>query len=150
MHFEIKTAKAEIADLTAVIGKETADSEALGAKIEELVASVVEDEEELKKATAIRKKEGVDFAVEDKDLTGTISAIERASESLAREVTDGASLVQLQNAQSLAQALEIMVGASALDAADAGRLQSLLQAGANRDDEAVDAGAPDAAVYEVS
>merc|ERR1719261_869897 len=79
LHFEIKTAKAEIADHKAVIEKESADGEALETKIGELAGSIGEAEEELKKATAIRKKEAEDFVVEEKDLMDMIDSIVRAA-----------------------------------------------------------------------
>merc|ERR1719408_127502 len=55
--FEIKTAKAEIEDLKATIGKATADISETSAKIEDLAASTATNEADLKSATEIREKE---------------------------------------------------------------------------------------------
>merc|ERR1719157_38010 len=74
--FEIKTGKAQAAELTATIEKATADIAAFSAKIEELAASIATDEQELKAATDVRTKESSDFAAEDKELTETIGTIE--------------------------------------------------------------------------
>merc|ERR1719160_1274269 len=59
--FEIKTAKSEIEDLTATIGKATSDIEAAKTRIEELSASISQDEADLKAASAIRAKESAEF-----------------------------------------------------------------------------------------
>merc|ERR1719171_1344364 len=42
--FEIKTAKSEIEDLTATIGKATSDIQASKTKLEELASSISQDE----------------------------------------------------------------------------------------------------------
>merc|ERR1719178_613498 len=68
LQFEIKTGKGNKADLEATIQKETANSDALSAKIDDLSADIAEDEAELKKATGIREKEAATFAAEDKEL----------------------------------------------------------------------------------
>merc|ERR1719238_1561011 len=66
LHFEIKTENAEIADLNAVIAKETANAEELNAKIEDLGGSAASNEADLKAATDIRNKEHADFSAEEK------------------------------------------------------------------------------------
>ena len=62
--FEIKTGKAEVAELEATIEKETADMDALASRLEELSATIATDEAGLKAATEIRAKEQADFAKE--------------------------------------------------------------------------------------
>merc|ERR1719409_2716375 len=49
LHFNIKTEKAEIVDLKAVIEEKSAAIATLGSKIEDLAGSIAEDEAELKK-----------------------------------------------------------------------------------------------------
>jgi len=66
--FEIKTGKAEVADLEATIAKETADMDALASRMEELSATIATDEADLKAATEIRAKEQADFAKEEAEL----------------------------------------------------------------------------------
>merc|ERR1719162_2005935 len=56
----------------------------------------------------------------------------------------GASMLQVKNAGSIAQALNVMVQASAMSSADASKLTALVQS--SQDESG--AGAPDAAVYE--
>jgi len=67
LQFEIKTGKANAADLTATIQKEIAIAEELTAKIEDLAADIAVDDAELKDATAIRGKEAAAFAAEEKE-----------------------------------------------------------------------------------
>merc|ERR1719158_763799 len=63
--FEIKTGKAEVAELKATIEEETASSAALSAKIEDLSNDIQSDEADLSAATKIREKEASDFSAEE-------------------------------------------------------------------------------------
>merc|ERR1740138_1267370 len=146
--FEIKTGKGEVADLEATIEKASADIDSLNAKIEELAAQIATDEQDLKAATEIREKEAADFAAEESDLTETIDTIQRAITILERELSSGASLMQLRSAGSVEQALAVLVQASAFSSADASRLTALVQSSAHSDENDMDVGAPDAAKYE--
>merc|ERR1719352_344730 len=78
LSFEIKTGKAEVKDLEAIIEKETATAESLSAKIEELSGAIAVDEADLKAATDIRTKEASAFAAEEKELMEVIGTLERA------------------------------------------------------------------------
>jgi len=150
--FEIKTAKAEIEDLSATIEKEASTASALSTKIEELSSSIATDEADLKAATKIRAEEAADFAAEEKETKDVIGTLERAIAILEREMSKGASasMLQVKNTNNLAQALSAMVSASVLSSADASRLTSFVQssneAKDSEEDEAL--GAPAAAVYE--
>jgi len=146
LQFEIKTGKGNKADLEATIQKESANTDALTAKIEDLSADVAEDEAELKKATAIRAKEAASFAAEQKELKEVIDMIQRAVSILEKEMGGGASMMQLKSASNLEQALSIMVRASAISSADATKLSALVQT--RNDDSESETGAPDAEVYE--
>jgi len=142
--FEIKTGKAQVADLTATIADENAKIDVANAKIDDLSADIASDEADLKAATAVRGKEAADFAAEQKELTEVIDMLERAIAILEREMSGGASMMQLKTASNLEQALSIMVRASAISTADATKLAALVQT----TDADGDAGAPDAEVYE--
>jgi len=145
--FEIKTGKQNKADLEATIVEETANAQELTTKIDELAADISADEADLAAATKIREKEAADYAAESKELKETIDMIERAITVIEKEMAGGAaSMMQLKNAGSLAQALEIMAKASIISAGDAKVLNSFVQTTADDDDS--DTGAPDAAVYE--
>jgi len=143
--FEIKTGKAEVADLTATIDKETANAQALTTKIDELSSDIATDEADLKAATEIREKEAADFATEEKELSSVIDMLQRAIAVLEKEL-GGASLMQVKSANNLADALAVMVKASAINSMDAAGITAFVQSSSNDDDD--DAGAPDAAVYE--
>jgi chromosome segregation ATPase len=145
--FEIKTGKANVAELTAVIDEETSSIAALETKIEELSNDIKTDEADLDAATKIREKENKDFQAEEKELLEVISMLERATSILSKEMAkSGAAMLQLKSASSLSEALSVMVQASALSSADASRLTALVQTQQESDDS--DAGAPAAAVYE--
>merc|ERR1719390_462906 len=75
--FEIKTGKAEVAELEATIDEEDATIGSLTAKVEELAASVATDEKDLKAATEVRDKEQADFAAEEKELVEVIDTLGR-------------------------------------------------------------------------
>ena len=91
--FEVKTGKAEVADLTATIDKEAANAQALGTKIDELAADIATDEADLKAATAIRDKEAASFAAEEKELTTVIDMLHHAVAVLEEEL-GGTSLLR--------------------------------------------------------
>jgi len=143
--FEIKTGTSEVEELTANIQKQSALHDAAGQKIEELAGSIGADEKDLKAASEIRAEEAKSFAAEDKELVEVSGTLDRAVAVLSRELNKGgASMMQLQSAKNVVQALGMMVQASALSSADASRLTALVQ----NSEDADDAGAPDAAVYE--
>merc|ERR1719253_2304382 len=143
--FEIKTGKADVAELSATIEEETSTSAALESKIEELSNDIKTDEADLDAATKVRAKENADFEAEEKELLEVLSMLERATSILSREMAkSGASMLQLKSASTLTEALSAMVQASVFSSADASRLTALVQT--TNEDE--DAGAPAAAVYE--
>merc|ERR1719201_2446391 len=146
--FEIKTGKAEVKDLSAAIEKEQATQESLNAKIEELSGAIATDEADLKAATDIRTKEQAAFEAEEKELVDVIGTLERAIGILEKELAKGgASMMQLQSANSVAQALAVMVEATSLSSADATKLTALLQNSQDAADRSDELGAPAAAVY---
>merc|ERR1719478_1478821 len=145
--FEIKTGKAEVAELKATIEEETATIGALESKIEELSNDIKTDEADLDTATKIREKEAADFAAEEKELTETLDTLERATSILTKEMAkSGASMLQLKSASNLADALSVMVQASALSSADASRLTAMVQT--EQSDSDSELGSPAAQVYE--
>jgi len=148
LQYEIKTGKDEKAELEATIAKEDAKSGALGEKIDELAGAIATDEGDLKKATEIREKEFADFSAEEKELMEVIDMIKRAIGILEREMAkSGAAMVQLKNSNSVVQALNVLVHASALSAQDGTKLTALIQ-NSKQAAEDEEAGAPEAATYE--
>lgn len=146
LQFEIKTGKADVADLKAAIDEETALAASLTTKVEELTASIATDDSDLDAATKIRAKESADFMAEEKELTEVIDSLQRAIGILEKEMAKhGASMMQIKNAGSLAKTLQVLVDASSLSSADAKGISALVQTQENSDDS--DAGAPDPAVY---
>jgi chromosome segregation ATPase len=148
---EIKTGSSEAETLEATISEKEAQIKSLNAKLEELATAIATDEADLKAATEIRGVEEKDFKAEESELTETISMLERAVGILEREMAKGgASMLQTQNVQGLAQAFAAMVQASMMSSADATRLTALVQQSVSSeeadDDQAP--GAPAAAVYE--
>lgn len=143
---EIKTQKAEVEQLQAAIEEATASISESETKIEELAASLAQDEAELKKAKDVRAKENKLFTKEEAELVTTIDMIGRAMGILEKELAKGsASMLQVKNASNLAQALQALIGASAINSADYSRLTALAQQDA--DDQEDTMGAPAAAAY---
>merc|ERR1719428_1665560 len=129
-----------------MIEKEASNIEGYNTKIEELAAELALDEADLKAATEIRAKEQADFSAEEKELMEVIDTLKRATAILQREMAKigSASMLQVQSAKSVAQALTAMVQASLISSTDASKLSSLAQTM----QQSGDAGAPDAAVYQ--
>jgi len=145
--FEIKTGKAEVKELAATITEEEALIGSLTVEIEKLSGEIKVDEQDLKAATEIRAKEGEAFAASEKELMEIADTIERAVGILEREMKKhGASMMQIQSASSLAEALSVMVSASMIDTGDASKLAALVQTQQRSED--ADPGAPAAATYE--
>merc|ERR1719331_871782 len=145
--FEIKTGKANIAELEATIEESTSSIGALNTKIEELGNDIQTDEADLAAATKIREKEAADFAAEEKELTTVIGMLERATGILSKEMAkSGGAFVQLKSATSITDALSVMVQASAFSSADASRITAMVQTQQTDSDDEM--GAPAAAVYE--
>merc|ERR1719316_2420223 len=82
--FEIKTGKANVAELTSSIESNTATITSLGSKIEDLSGDISSDEADLKAATSIREKEAADFAAEEKELQEVNDSLERAISILTK------------------------------------------------------------------
>jgi len=144
---EIKTGQAEVEDLQAVIGEETARIGALEAKVETLAGELSKDESDLKAATDIRDNEAAVFAKEEKDLAEAVDMLHRALAILEREMQGGASMLQMKNTNSVVEALQAMVQASLINVADASKLTAFVQSAQKTADDDEDSGAPAAAVY---
>merc|ERR1719433_1351384 len=144
--FDMKTEEAEIAELKAVIAKESALGGELPLKIEDLAASIAKAEADLDAATKVRAKEAADFLAEEKELLEIIDMLDRAITVLQREMAkSGASMLEIKNANTVAEALNAMVRASMFSMADAARITALAQS--SQESDAGDVSAPDAAVY---
>jgi len=147
---EIKIGKQGVNDLEATIGKETATADSLNAKIEELSSAIAVDQADHQAATEIRAKENAAFEAEEKELVDVIGTLERAVGVLEKEMakTGSASMMQLQSANSVVQALAVMVQATSLSSADASKLTALLQNSQESDSDSL--GAPAGAVFKGS
>jgi chromosome segregation ATPase len=148
--FEIKTGESDVSDLEASIDEQTAVAASLSSKIEQLASDLAVDDADLTAAEQIRVSEASDFNVAEKELTEVVSTLERAISILEREMQKGgASALQLKNAINVAQALTVLVQASALSSADAGKLTALIQNARQATDTDEDSqGAPAAAPYQ--
>merc|ERR1740122_468553 len=144
--FEIMTGKAESNRLNSVIAKEASTIESLTAKVDELVADLHVDDADLKAATDIRQKEKAAFAATEKDLLEAIDMLGRAALIIEKEMKGGASMMQLERANNLEQALSVLVQAALIRSADAGKLSSFVQEVQQQED--VEVGAPAGSVYE--
>ena len=76
--FEIKTGKAQAAELKAAIEKADSSISALGTEIDDHAAAISSDEKDLAAATKVREAEAADFAASSKELTEVIDSLERA------------------------------------------------------------------------
>jgi len=142
--FEIKTGKAEVQDLQAVISEETALIESLTAKSEDLAQKISVDERDLEAAAHIRNGEAAAFAAEKSELDDIIDTLTRAIGILEKHAS--AALLQSTGVTHLAEALSVMVRASGFSSTDAQKLTALVQQ--SEDAEGDNEGAPSASVYE--
>jgi predicted nucleic acid-binding Zn-ribbon protein len=151
--FEIKTAKAEIVELKAVISEEAAVIASLTTKTEELAAKIQTDQQDLKAATFIRDNEATEFEAEKFELDEIISSLSRAIGIIEKNAESNPALLQTKGEDGLVKAFKVMVDAAAFSADDAARLTALVQQSDSstedeeEEDEQAPDGAPDPAVY---
>jgi len=125
--FEIKTGKAQQADLTATIEKATADFEVCTSKIDELSKSIAAIEADMKAATAIRKKENETFKSAEKELVETVDTLRRAQQVLKKAMAGG-SFVQVPEAiNELTASLRTILDAGIFSTNDSSRIKAFLQ-----------------------
>jgi len=122
---EIKNGKSDRDSLQARIDEETANIGALTARIEDLSADSSSSENDLQAATSLRDKEAADFAAEEHDLVKILESLGRAVTHLTKK--GGAALLQEKSADSVTEALVVMVDATAISSEDASRLTALVQ-----------------------
>jgi hypothetical protein len=151
--FEIKTAKSDIEDLTATIGKADSDLTTSASKIEDLGGSINANSADLKAATGIREKEHKEFVTNEKEMVDTIDTLERAINVLERKL-HGSNLLQAKintkDLQSLIHTMGTLIDAAALSLHDKHKLMGLIQNTQESDDDAWDGaalGEPSAAAY---
>jgi len=147
--FEIVTAKSSIEDLSATIGKATADISTLSAKIEDLAGSTATNDADLKAATTIREKENSEYVVTEQEMTDTIDTLERAINILERKLHGNALLqatVDRKDVGQLIQVLGTIIDAAAMNLHDKKLLIGLVQSDDESDDgdDTLGAPAPDA------
>merc|ERR1719420_1127100 len=149
LQFEIKTGKSTAEDLQSTIDKAVADIKAGADKIEQLSADIAQAEKDLEDATVIREAEHKDFAKEEAELVNTVDALERAIGILEREMAKtGAAFLELKKANSVVDALKVLVQASSISSSDGSRLTAFLQNQQEDGDDDAELGAPAAKSYE--
>jgi len=148
LQFEVKTAAGQVEELKASIELASSTVSALSAEIEETSGKIATNEADLKAAGEIRKAEEADFAAAEKELTEVVGALERAIAVLEREARKGgAAMLQVEKADSLLKAVQVMIDASMIGSQDASTLTALVQNAQKDGDESDALGAPDAAAY---
>eukprot|EP00933_Yihiella_yeosuensis_P071816 TRINITY_DN80057_c0_g1_i1.p1 TRINITY_DN80057_c0_g1~~TRINITY_DN80057_c0_g1_i1.p1 ORF type:complete len:709 (+),score=238.47 TRINITY_DN80057_c0_g1_i1:60-2186(+) len=141
LKYSIKAARKEVDELRAVIVKESGIVKGLELKVRKLTEGTAENEDELEKAVALRKKENDAFKVTDKDLAETVDAITRASGIIEEELHkkhDSPAFTQLQGAADLTSALKALVQAQSVSHADGERLTALIQQSDKQEQESED------------
>jgi len=148
--YEIKTAKSDIEDLTATIGKANADISTGSSKIEDLGGAISTNDADLSAASAIRQKENHEFVATEKEMVDTIDTLERAVNILQRKMHGSAMLqasIDTKDVKNLIHVLSTVVDAAALSLHDKSKLLGLVQSSENEDDEEFDAAAPAPEAY---
>jgi hypothetical protein len=151
--FDIKTGKSGAERFAAAVDDFTAKIGVAETKIGELSDAIANDEKDLKSATAIRKKEYADFMKVDADLGSSVDMLERAIGILERELAKTGFMQMDKTAfNKVMIAVQSVIDVSAVtNAADAVKLQALIQASTSEDDlELQPGGAPDPAAYKSS
>lgn len=149
--YEIKTAKADIDDATATIGKAVADISAASTKIEELAGTISGNEADLKAATGIREKEHAEFVAAEAELVETVGTLDRAINILEKKLKGSALMqakVNIKDMDKLVKTLTAVVDAAGVGLHDKKKLLALAQAQGSEDDDDQEPGAPAAEAYQ--
>merc|ERR1719247_987026 len=107
-------------------------------------------EKDLASATAIREKENADFVKLEKELSSAVDMLERAIAIIEREMAKTGFIQGGAAMQKISDALDSVVTASGVNAADRAKIAALLQAQSGDEDLALElqpGGAPDPAAY---
>merc|ERR1719375_3120206 len=112
--------------------------------------SIATAEKDLASATEIREKENADFVKLEKELTESISMLERAIAIIEREMAKTGFVQGGASMQKISDALDGVITAAGVNTADKAKITALLQAQSGDEDLALElqpAGAPDPAAY---
>lgn len=145
LNYEIKTAKGDIEDLTATIGKAVSDISASSSKIEELSGDTTQNAADLKAATTVRTQEKKEYVVAEAELSDVVDTLDRAINILEKKLRGSALMqatVNTQDVNALVHALNAVVDAASLSLHDKQQLVSLAQNAAEDTDAMDDVGAP--------
>jgi chromosome segregation ATPase len=150
--YEIKTAKAEIDDLSATINKALSDTSSAATKIEDLAQVISGNDADLKAATGIREKERAEFVVAEEELVDTVNTLDRAINILQKKLKGSALMqarVSTKDIKNLIKTLSTLIDATALSLHDKKKLMSLAQSSADADEDEDDenGGAPAPEAY---
>mmetsp|Transcript_158808 Transcript_158808/g.509087 ORF Transcript_158808/g.509087 Transcript_158808/m.509087 type:complete len:725 (+) Transcript_158808:55-2229(+) len=147
--YDIKTAQANIEDLTATIGKAQSDISTSSAKIQELAGVISGNERDVKAATEVREKENSEFLAAETELLDVVETLDRAVNVLERKMKASALVqarfmakVDTKDVNMLVKSLSAVVDAAALSIHDKQRLIALAQSRTNADEEEDEVGAP--------
>jgi len=133
---ELKNSAEHKESLEATIQKAEADISSTESAIADLSASISQNEGDLEKATAVRKAEHKDFLERDAEMADTIDTLERAMQTIKKEMTKGLMQLSTSAAHSMTDALSKVLDAPVVSGTDKAKLEAFLQsqAAAREDD----------------
>merc|ERR1719161_1173261 len=130
----ISTAKRSVNDLTATVESSKAAIDQLNTRVGELSQSIAADEDEVARASKLRKTEKTQFETTDAELTETIDTLIRAQTVLQKHSTE-ASLIEVKaNLRKMTQSLMQIVRASWVNTEQKSIIEDFLQKGDDNDD----------------
>jgi len=148
--FEMKTAMSEKAKLEATIAKSKSDAEVATDSIAAQVASIAQDQADLKAATEVRDKEHEEFVAAESELVDAVDTLERAIGIIEKNMKGSALLqkpLDTANIKAVMQTLSTIIDAASFSTHDKQTLLTLMQNKENSNDDDAELGAPDPDVY---
>merc|ERR1719428_641548 len=115
-----------------------------------MVASIAQDESDLKDATLIREKENADFKAAEAELVEGIDMLERAIGIIERNMKGSALLqqpIETKSVESLIKGVSVVLDAAAFSSANKQKLLGLIQNMQGDEDDDAELGAPAPDVY---
>jgi len=124
---EVKAGTAEKEDLGAQIKHDTSIIKSKAIRVEDEGEDITKSETQIKEQYSIRQKEASNFKEEEAELIDVISMLKRAKAVIEKELAGGASMLQVNGAESISQLVDTMVKASLSNVEDAKKLMTLIQ-----------------------
>jgi len=145
-NYEIEQGTAQSEDLGATIEQAVGQIANKNAEISDVAQVISANEQDLKAAADIRAKEHEDFVAEEKELVDTVDTLIRAQSVLSKQLRSGSLMQTPKVMNELTAAFSVILDAAVFSTHDKSKLRAFLQNKEDDDDQPF--GKPQTRAYE--